>query len=82
MNDARTLHLTGSVPRRAFCAEAPENEFGFAKDPFAQRARGRPGHVVPLNVFYISAAITDEMVMPHTFRIESLGAALDGHFTH
>src|SRR5208283_1816210 len=75
-------HFTRSVPRSALRAEPPENEFAFAKNPLTEGARGRPGHVVPLNVLHISAAVADEVVMPHAFRIESRGAALDGHFTH
>src|SRR6266699_2603980 len=78
----RLRHLTGSVPRRALGAEPPENEFAFAKNPLTEGARGRLGHVVPLHVLNIAAAVADEVVMPHAFRIESRGAALDGHFTH
>src|ERR1019366_10077774 len=77
----RLRHLTGSVPRSALCAEPPKNEFAFAKNPLTEGARGRPGHAVPLNVLNIAAAVADEVVMPHAFRIESRGAALDGHFT-
>jgi hypothetical protein len=79
---SRLLNLMGSVPRSALCAQPPENEFAFAKNPLAERTRGRPGHVVPLDVLNIAAAIADEVVMPYAFRIESRGAALDGHFTH
>src|SRR5260370_23688948 len=78
----RLRHLTGSAPRSALRAEPPENEFAFAKNPLTEGARGRPGHAVPLNVLNIAAAVADEVVMSHTFRIESRGAALDGHFTH
>jgi hypothetical protein len=74
--------LTRGAPWSAPGAEPPENEFAFAQNPFTERARGRLGHVVPLNVLNIPAAVADEVVMPHTFRIESRGAALDGHFTH
>jgi hypothetical protein len=36
-----------------------------------------------LNTLNIAAAAAaDEAVMPHPFRIESRGAALDGRFTH
>src|SRR5208337_1073785 len=78
----RPRRLTGSVSRGALRAESSENEFAFAKNPLAERARGRPGHVVPLDVLNIAAAVADEVVMPHAFRLESRGAALDGHFTH
>jgi ABC-type hemin transport system ATPase subunit len=70
------------VPRSALRAEPPENEFAFANNPLTEGARGRPGHVVPLNVLNIAAAVADEVVMLHAFRIESRGPALDGHFTH
>src|SRR5260370_35888141 len=78
----RLRHLTGSVPRSALRAESRENEFAFAKNPLTEGARDRPGHVVPLDVLYIAAAVADEVVMLRAFRIESCGAALDGHFTH
>src|SRR5581483_455415 len=74
--------LPGRVPRSALGAQPPENEFAFAKNPLAERARGRPGHVVPINVPNIAAAVADEVVMPHAFQIESRGAALHGNFTH
>src|SRR5271169_2269949 len=78
----RPRHLTGSAPRSALGAEPPENEFAFAKNPLTEGARGRPGHVVPLQVLNIATAVADEVVMLHAFSIESRGAALDGHFTH
>src|SRR5580704_10048734 len=74
--------LTGSVSRSALRAEPTENEFIFAKNPLTEGARSRPGHVVPLNVLNLAAAVADEVVMAHAFRIESRAAALDGHFTH
>src|ERR1700675_4262088 len=74
--------LTGSAPRSTLRAESPENEFAFAKNPLTEGARSRPGHVVPLHVLYIAAAVADEVVMPHALGIEARGAALDGHFTH
>src|SRR5438034_9903779 len=77
-----TSCLTGSVPRSALRAEPPENELAFAKNPLTEEARGRPGHVVVLNVLNIAAAVADEVVMRHACRIESRGAALHGYFTH
>src|SRR6266404_5220931 len=74
--------LTGSAPRSALRAEPAEDEFAFAKNPLTEGARSRPGHVVPLHVLYIAAAVADEVVMLRAFRIEARGAALDGHFTH
>jgi hypothetical protein len=70
------------VPRSAFGAQPPENELALADDPLAEGARGRLGHVVPLNVLNISAAVANEVMMQHAFGIESRGAALDRHFTH
>ncbi len=52
------------------------------KNPLTEGARGRPGHLAPLNVLNIAAAVADEVVMPHAFRIESRGTPLDGYFTH
>src|ERR1700723_553503 len=74
--------LTGSVPRSTLHAEPPENKFAFAKNPLAERARGRLRHVVPLDVLNIAAAIADEVVMLQAFGIESCGSPLDSHFTH
>jgi hypothetical protein len=74
--------LDGTVLRSAFGAQPPENEFAFADDPLAEGARGRLGHVVPLNVLNISAAVANEVMMQQAFGIESRGAALDCHFTH
>ena len=68
--------------RSAFGAKPAENELAFADDPLAEGARGRPGHVVPLNVLNISAAVANEVMMEQAFGIESRGAALDRHFTH
>src|ERR1035441_8724896 len=79
---ARLRHLTGSVPRSALRAEPPENEFAIANNPLTEGARGGPGHIVPLNILNIAAAVADEVVMPHALRVESRAAALDGHFTH
>jgi hypothetical protein len=65
----------------AFLAESPENEFGFANSPLAQRARARPRHIVPIHVFHIAAAIANEVVMPDAFGIEARRTAFDGYFT-
>ena len=77
-----TEHLYRKRAAGALRAEPPENEFAFAKNPLTEGARSRLGHVVPLHVLDIAAAVADEVVMPHAFRIESRGAALHGHFTH
>src|SRR5260221_1467010 len=74
--------LTGSAPRSALGAESPENEVAFAKNPLTEGARARPGHVIPFNILNIAAAVADEVVMLRAFRIESRGAALNGHFRH
>jgi hypothetical protein len=78
----RPRSLGRTLLRRAFSAKSAENEFAIANDALAQGARGRPGHVVPLNVVNISAAVADEVMMQKTFGIESSGAALDRNFTH
>src|SRR5438874_4822341 len=75
-------YLAGSAPRRALGAQPPKNEFAFAKHPLAERGRVRPGHVIPVHVLDVAAAVADEVVMPYAFRIESRCAALHGHFTH
>src|ERR1700686_1617400 len=72
--------LRGSASRSALRAQPPKNELAFANNPLPERARGRPGHVVPVHVLNIAAAVADEVVMPHVFRIEARGGALDGHF--
>jgi hypothetical protein len=74
--------LTRKPPGSALRAEPPENELAFSKNPLTEGACDRCGHVVPLDVLNIAAAVADEVVMPHTFRIEARGATLDGHFTH
>ena len=74
------IWLTGILPPRALCTQTTENEFALANDPLAERARSWRRHVKPVHVFDIAAAVTDEVVMPHTFRIESRGPTLDGHF--
>ena len=66
----------------ALRAEAAKNQFTFAKNAFPQRARSRPGYFVPIDVLNIAAAIADEVVMPHAFRVEARGAAFDGDLTH
>ena len=68
--------------RSAAGAKPPKNELAFANNAFAEGARGRPGHVVPLNVFNISAAVANEVMMQQTFCIEARGSALDCHFPH
>src|SRR5437764_1197731 len=73
--------LTGST-LSALRAESAENKLAFTNNSFTERTRGRPGHVVPLHVLNIAAAVTDEVVMAHAFQVESPGAALDGHFPH
>ena len=78
----RLRDLTGSVPRSALRAQPPENEFAFANNPLAEGARRGPGHIAPLNVLDIAAAIANEVVMPHTFRLESRAAAFHSHFSH
>jgi hypothetical protein len=77
-----STRLDGPVLRSAPGAKPPENELTIADDSLAQGARGRPGHVVPLNVFYVAAGVANEVMMQQTFCIEARGAALDRHFPH
>lgn len=70
------------APFSAFGAKSTENEFAFAKHAFAEKTRGRIRHVVPLHVFDIAAAIADEVMVAHAFRVVTCGAAFDGDFTH
>jgi hypothetical protein len=74
--------LDGTVLRSALGAKPPKNEFTFANDPLAEGSRGRLGHVVPLNVLNIPAAVANEVMMQQAFGIESRGTAFDRHFTH
>jgi len=41
--------------------QSPENDFAFAKNPLTESARGRPGHVVPIDVLNLAAAVADEV---------------------
>ena len=68
-----------SAPRRALRAKSPENELAFAKNPLAEGTGGRPAHVVPLQILYITAAVTNKVVMPHALGVKSRGTALDGY---
>ena len=70
------------MPRRALHAQTAENEFTFAKNTLAQGSGSGLGHVVPLHILDTAAAVADEMVMTHTFRVKPRGAAFDGHFAH
>ena len=72
----------GSAPRSALCTEAAENKFAFAKNAFAETVRRRLGEIEPLHVFHFAAAIADEMVMAHPFRVVACGAPFRGHFAH
>jgi hypothetical protein len=72
----------GSAPRSAFRAKPPKDEFAFAKNPFAEGAGTRPGHVVPRHILDIAATVTDEVMVPHALCVESRSAPLDRHFTH
>ena len=78
----RFASLTRSMLASALRAETSENKLAFTNDSLTERARGGPGHVVPVDVFHSAATVADEVVMPHAFQIKSSGAALDGDFTH
>ena len=68
--------------RRASGAKSAEYELAIANDPLTQRALAWLGHVVPLYVLNISAAVADEVMMQHAFGVESRGASLDRDFPH
>ncbi len=68
--------------RSTLLAESSENEFGFAKDSFAERSCGGRGNFVPVHVFHNSTGVANEMMMLHEFGVESRGTALNGHFSH
>jgi hypothetical protein len=78
----RPRSLRRIVFHRASGAKSAKNEFAIANDPFTQGALAWLGHVVPVYVLNISAAVADEVMMQQAFHIESRGAALDRHFTH
>lgn len=71
----------GTMPS-ALGAESPKNKLAFTNYSLAQRTRGRLGHVVPVDILNIAAAVTDEMMMAHAFQVESARAAFDGNFPH
>ena len=71
-----------TVLRSALGAKPPENKFAFANNALTEGARGSLGHIVPLNILNVSAAVADEVMMQQAFGIESRGAALDRHFPH
>jgi len=77
-----STQLTRSALRGALGAESTKNKLAFAHDPFADRARCRLGHSEPFHILDISAAIADEMVMPHPFCVETCGSPLDRDFAH
>src|SRR5215469_8988366 len=75
-------HSTGSAPLSALRTQPAEYELAFANDPFSEGTRARLRHVIPLHIFDVAAPVTDEVMMPHVFCIESRGAALNRHFAH
>jgi len=81
MRSRSTAGVRACATLRALCAKSAENDFAFAQDSFAEVARCRVGHVVPLDVFDFAAAIADEVVMAHAFGVVARGAAFDGDFT-
>src|ERR1700722_9458477 len=81
MRSRSTAGVRACATLRALCAKSAENDFAFAQDSFAEVARCRVGHVVPLDVFDFAAAIADEVVMAHSFGVVTRGAAFDGDFT-
>src|ERR1700759_887849 len=67
---------------RTLAAKSAKNEFALANDSLAEKARGWIRHVVPLDVFDFTAAIADEMMMTHAFRVVTRGATFDRDLTH
>src|SRR5439155_25709407 len=78
---AKSTHLTRRTPS-PLRAKPAENELAFANNSLAQRTRSRLGHVVPIDLLNIAAAVTNEMMMAHTFEVEPARATLDSHFPH
>jgi hypothetical protein len=78
----RLRHFTASVPWSALCTKSAKDQFAFADNTFTDGFRSGPGHVVPLEVLDIAAAVADKVVMPHAFGIEACGPAFDGYFSH
>ena len=44
------------APGRTLRAQSPENEFTLPKHPLAERACGRPGHLIPVHILDVAAA--------------------------
>src|SRR5258705_14004229 len=78
----RPRYSTENLPWSALRAEPAENKFAFAKHPFTKGTGSRPGYLVPVDVLDIAAAVADEVVMAHAFRIKARGASLDGHLAY
>jgi hypothetical protein len=74
--------LTRAVPASAPGAESAENEFALPQDPLTKGACGGSRHVEPIHVLHPAAAIADEVVMTHAFRIESGGTALESYLSY
>jgi hypothetical protein len=66
----------------AFRTKPAENKLAITNDSFTKRTRGRPGHVIPLHVLNIAAAVADEVMVPHACGVESASTAFDGHLSH
>jgi hypothetical protein len=74
-------HLSSGLAS-ALPTESSKNKLAFTNHSFTERAGPRLGHIVPVNIFYAAATVTNKMVMAHAFQIESAGAAFDGHFPY
>jgi hypothetical protein len=74
-------HLASGLAS-ALRTESSKNKLAFANHSLAERTRARLGHVVPVNIFYAAATVTNKMVMAHALQIESAGSPFDGHFPH
>lgn len=73
---------TGSLPPGAFRTQSAENEFAFTNNALAEGHRSRLGHVIPLHIFNIAAAVANEMMVRHALCVEARSAAFRGYFPH
>jgi hypothetical protein len=72
----------GNLLRSALCAQPTENQLALPNNSLTNRPLCRPGHVVPLKIFHVSASVADEVMMQQSLRIESRCAALYGNLAH
>ena|SRR5579871_467196 len=71
-----------SAPASTPRTEPSKNQFALANKPLTERTGHRLGHVIPIQIFDIAAAVANEVVMPHAFGVETRGTALDSNFPY